>query len=52
MSGKNLPLVGKQLGHRRHNTTADYAHLADAHLVEAAEQIASRIAAIIEGLNS
>ena len=38
MSGENLPLVGKLLGHRRHRTTAGYAHLADGHLVEAAER--------------
>ena len=44
MSGENLPLVGKLLGHRRHRTTAGYAHLADAHLVEAAEQVGSLIA--------
>ena len=35
MSGENLPLVGKILGHKRHLTTAGYAHLADAHLVQA-----------------
>ena len=39
MSGENLPLVGKLLGHRRHETTASYAHLADAHLVAAAERV-------------
>ncbi len=39
MSGENLPLVSKLLGHRRHRTTAGYAHLADAHLVEAAERV-------------
>ena len=39
MSGENLSLVGKLLGHRRHRTTAGYAHLADGHLVEAAEAI-------------
>ena len=44
MSGENLPLVGKLLGHRRHRTTAGYAHLADEHLVEAAEQVGSLIA--------
>ena len=38
MSEKNLPLVGKLLGHRRHETTAGYAHLADAHLVKKAEK--------------
>ena len=44
MSGENLPLVGKLLGHRRHETTAGYAHLADVHLVEAAEKVGSLIA--------
>ena len=39
MVGETLPLVGKLLGHRRHRTTAGYAHLADAYLVEAAERI-------------
>ncbi len=29
MAGENLPLVGKLLGHRRHRTTAGYAHLGD-----------------------
>ena len=44
MSGENLPLVGKLLGHRRHETTAGYAHLADGHLVETAEKVGSIIA--------
>ena len=44
MAGENLPLVGKILGHRRHRTTAGYAHLADGHLVEAAEKVGSLIA--------
>ena len=49
MAGENLPLVGKLLGHRRHRTTAGYAHLADAHLadahlIEAAEQVGRIIA--------
>ena len=39
MAGENLPLVGKLLGHKRHRTTAGYAHLADEHLVEAAEKV-------------
>ena len=39
MSGENLSLVGRLLGHRRHRTTAGYAHLADSHLVEAAERV-------------
>ncbi len=44
MAGENLPLVGKLLGHRRHRTTAGYAHLDDAHLVEAAEKVGAMIA--------
>ena len=44
MAGENLPLVGKLLGHRRHETTAGYAHLADGHLVEAAEKVGTLIA--------
>ena len=48
MSGENLPLVGRLLGHRRHRTTAGYAHLADAHLVEAAEKVGSAIADAME----
>ena len=45
MAGENLPLVGKLLGHRRHRTTAGYAHLDDDHLIEAAEKVRSLIAA-------
>ena len=44
MSGENLPQVGKLLGHRRHRTTAGYAHLADGHLVETAERVGKLIA--------
>lgn len=44
MSGENLPLVGRLLGHRRHRTTAGYAHLADRHLAEAAEKVGRLIA--------
>ena len=44
MSGENLPVVGKLLGHRRHRTTTGYAHLADGHLVEAAEKVGNIIA--------
>ncbi len=44
MAGENLPLVGKLLGHKRHRTTAGYAHLADEHLVEAAERVGSLVA--------
>ena len=48
MAGENLPLVGKLLGHRRHRTTAGYAHLADDHLVEAAEKVGKMIAKAME----
>jgi len=48
MSGEDLPLVGKLPRHRRHRTTTGYAHLADAHLVEAAEKIGSIIAEAME----
>ena len=44
MSGENLPLIGKLLGHQRHRTTAGYAHLPDGHLVEAAEKVGTAIA--------
>ncbi len=44
MSGENLPLVGKLLGHRRHRTTAGYAYLSDGHLVDAAEKVGTFIA--------
>ena len=49
MSGENLPQVGKLLGHRRHRTTAGYAHLADGHLVDAAERVGSLIAKAMAG---
>ena len=49
MAGENLPLVGKLLGHRRHETTAGYAHLADEHLVEAAEKVGCLIAKAMAG---
>ena len=49
MSGENLPLIGKLLGHRRHRTTASYAHLADDHQIGAAEKVGSIIAKAMEG---
>ena len=48
MSGENLFLVGKLLGHRRHRTTAGYAHLADEHLVEVAEKVGYIIASAMK----
>ena len=47
MSGENLPIVGKLLGHRRHRTTAGYAHLADGHLIETAERVGDIISAMM-----
>ena len=44
MSGVGLPTVGKMLGHRKHRTTALYAHLDDAVLRDAAAQTALVIA--------
>ena len=44
----NNPLVGKLLGHRRHQTTAGYAHLADGHLVQTTESIGIVIATAME----
>ena len=52
MSGKNLPLVGKLLGHRRHPTTAGYAHVVNEHLVEAAEKVGVLIAQAMSGTQS
>ena len=49
MAGENLPLVGKLLGHRRHRTTAGYAHLDDSHLVEAAERVGGIIERTMSG---
>ncbi len=39
MSRESLPMIGKLLGHRCVKSTARYAHLDDAHLLEAAEEI-------------
>ena len=52
MSGENLPLVGRLLGHRRHRTTAGYAHVADAHLVEVAEKVGNVIVAAMTSRRS
>ena len=49
MSGENLAQVGKLLGHRRHRTTAGYAHLADGHLVETAERVGAVISEAMAG---
>ena len=44
MNGVRLTTVGKLLGHRKHATTAIYAHLDDAALRNAAVQVATVIA--------
>jgi len=33
MSGENLPLVGKSLEYRKHETTARLAHVVDTHFI-------------------
>ena len=48
MVGEGLPLIGRLLGHSRHRTTAGYAHLADGHIVEAAEKVGAIIAEAME----
>ena len=52
MAGENLPLISKLLGHRRHRTTAGYAHLADGHLVEAADRVGTIIERAMKGDSS
>ena len=47
VSGENLPSVGMLLGHRRYRQ--GYAHVADTHLVEAAERIGSIISGCDKG---
>ena len=42
--GESLPMIGRLLGHTRVETTSGYAHLADGHLVEAAEKVGVTIA--------
>ena len=48
MEGKDLPLVGRELGYRRHRTTTGYVHLDDEHLIEAAEKVGRIVAAAME----
>ncbi len=48
MAGENLYLVGKILGHKQHRTTASYDHLADEHLLYAAEKVGKAIAEAME----
>jgi len=48
-AGTSLYVVGKLLGHKTPTMTGRYAHLADDPLREAADGIAARIAAALEG---
>ena len=43
MRRESLPMIGKLLGHRCVKSTARYAHLDDAHLLDAAEEIGQAI---------
>ena len=49
VSATELPLHKCITGHRRHQTTAGYAHLDDAHLIVSVEKVGSIIA---EAMNS
>lgn len=44
MGGASLPMIGKLLGHRRVQTTARYAHLADDPLRDAADRVSAAVA--------
>ena len=52
LQGSSPMLLGKLLGHRRHRTTAGYAHLADGHLVEAADRVGTIIERAMKGDSS
>lgn len=43
MNKETLPMIGRLLGHRNHQSTARYAHLDDEHVLDAAEQIGAAI---------
>lgn len=49
MNRENLPMIGKLLGHRCIQSTARYAHLDDAHLIDAAEDIGWAIELALAG---
>ena len=52
MSGEGLSLVARLLGHSRHCTTADYTHLTDAPLLEAAEKTGRVIAGAMKAADT
>ncbi|NLR69259.1 tyrosine-type recombinase/integrase [Novosphingobium sp. ERN07] len=43
LNRESLPMIGKLLGHAKVGSTARYAHLDDAHLLDAAEIVGSAI---------
>jgi integrase len=47
--GESLPMIGKLLGHDHVQTTARYAHLADAPMHEAADRVSDAIAKTLNG---
>jgi len=47
--GESLPMISKLLGHTQVQTTARYAHLADAPMHDAAERVSAAICNILEG---
>jgi hypothetical protein len=49
LTGSNLVIIGKLLGHADVKTTARYAHLADDPLRQAAASISNRITSAMEG---
>lgn len=49
MTRENLPMIGKLLGHKNVKSTARYAHLDDAHMLDAAEEVGLLIEAALDG---
>ena len=47
--GEGLPMIGRLLGHRKMQTTARYAHLAQESVKEAAERVAESLRADLAG---
>jgi integrase len=48
-AGHSLPTIGKMLGHAQPQTTARYAHLADAAMHEVADSVSEKINSIFKG---
>lgn len=47
MNKETLPMIGRLLGHANHKSTARYAHLDDAHLLDAAQQVGDGVERLI-----